>query len=110
MSDHIGFLFFFNDTATTEIYTLSLHDALPIYPVQKQVFAFMPWILMVLMAPFAAGLQLYWTVNNIISIGQQKLLYARHPVLKTQAAAPEPAAPAAPPPPPAPKGRRPKAR
>src|SRR6266481_9672415 len=25
-----GFLFFFNDTATTEIYTLSLHDALPI--------------------------------------------------------------------------------
>src|SRR6266851_302006 len=27
------FLFFFNDTATTEIYTLSLHDALPIYEV-----------------------------------------------------------------------------
>src|SRR5438445_5219825 len=25
------FLFFFNDTATTDIYTLSLHDALPIY-------------------------------------------------------------------------------
>ena len=29
--DYRGFLcFFFNDTATTEIYTLSLHDALPI--------------------------------------------------------------------------------
>src|SRR2546427_12050048 len=28
------FFFFFNDTATTEIYTLSLHDALPIYPDQ----------------------------------------------------------------------------
>src|SRR2546422_5132480 len=27
----VSFLFFFNDTATTEIYTLSLHDALPIY-------------------------------------------------------------------------------
>src|SRR5216683_7406491 len=26
------FFFFFNDTATTEIYTLSLHDALPIHP------------------------------------------------------------------------------
>src|SRR3712207_7344901 len=26
--------FFFNDTATTEIYTLSLHDALPIYQLQ----------------------------------------------------------------------------
>ena len=25
------FFFFFNDTATTEIYTLSLHDALPIW-------------------------------------------------------------------------------
>src|SRR5688572_31958008 len=28
------FFFFFNDTATTEIYTLSLHDALPISPSQ----------------------------------------------------------------------------
>src|SRR2546429_5641465 len=27
---HSSFFFFFNDTATTEIYTLSLHDALPI--------------------------------------------------------------------------------
>src|SRR2546427_7960052 len=32
------YFFFFNDTATTEIYTLSLHDALPIYakPVERQ--------------------------------------------------------------------------
>src|SRR3712207_9216829 len=29
--------FFFNDTATTEIYTLSLHDALPIWIVQKNL-------------------------------------------------------------------------
>src|SRR3712207_7385904 len=29
---HVLRFFFFNDTATTEIYTLSLHDALPIYP------------------------------------------------------------------------------
>src|SRR2546430_17025265 len=28
----MGTNFFFNDTATTEIYTLSLHDALPILP------------------------------------------------------------------------------
>src|SRR5256885_5167487 len=28
--------FFFNDTATTEIYTLSLHDALPIFDVSIQ--------------------------------------------------------------------------
>ena len=30
LSGEISFCFFFNDTATTEIYTLSLHDALPI--------------------------------------------------------------------------------
>src|SRR2546430_4343796 len=29
------FFFFFNDTATTEIYTLSLHDALPIYETEQ---------------------------------------------------------------------------
>src|SRR2546422_6250217 len=28
------FFFFFNDTATTEIYTLSLHDALPIFELE----------------------------------------------------------------------------
>src|SRR5256886_15165981 len=30
------FFFFFNDTATTEIYTLSLHDALPIYIIARR--------------------------------------------------------------------------
>src|SRR5690349_23380784 len=38
------FFFFFNDTATTEIYTLSLHDALPIFqrskpPSSQHIFA-----------------------------------------------------------------------
>src|SRR2546427_8000615 len=31
----ILYFFFFNDTATTEIYTLSLHDALPISSIRK---------------------------------------------------------------------------
>src|SRR5258705_13843701 len=30
-NQRVIYIFFFNDTATTEIYTLSLHDALPIY-------------------------------------------------------------------------------
>src|SRR6266705_2637657 len=30
-------IFFFNDTATTEIYTLSLHDALPIWPLARAI-------------------------------------------------------------------------
>src|SRR5689334_23593629 len=38
-----SFFFFFNDTATTEIYTLSLHDALPICgPADQQLRARRP--------------------------------------------------------------------
>jgi YidC/Oxa1 family membrane protein insertase len=57
----------------------------PMDEVQKQVFAVMPWFLMFIMAPFAAGLQLYWVVSNVISIAQQKWLYSKHPILKQQA-------------------------
>src|SRR5256886_4005921 len=35
----VFFFFFFNDTATTEIYTLSLHDALPIFELSFAVGA-----------------------------------------------------------------------
>jgi YidC/Oxa1 family membrane protein insertase len=54
----------------------------PTDPVQQQVFSIMPWIMMFLMAPFAAGLQLYWVVNNLLTIAQQKWLYSRHPGMK----------------------------
>src|SRR5690349_24791715 len=39
-SSFSSFFFFFNDTATTEIYTLSLHDALPIFKPQVDQFIF----------------------------------------------------------------------
>jgi len=58
----------------------------PMDPVQQQVFSIMPWMLMFVMAPFAAGLQLYWSVSNILTIAQQKWLYSRHPQLKEQIA------------------------
>ena len=51
----------------------------PADPVQKQVFALMPWVLMFVMAPFAAGLVVYWITNNILTILQQKWLYSRYP-------------------------------
>jgi YidC/Oxa1 family membrane protein insertase len=54
----------------------------PMDDAQKQVFAIMPWVLMFVMAPFAAGLQLYWVVSNVLTILQQKWLYGRHPGLK----------------------------
>jgi YidC/Oxa1 family membrane protein insertase len=58
----------------------------PMDEMQKQVFSLMPWIFMFVMAPFAAGLQLYWTVSNLLTIAQQKWLYSRHPGLKNAAA------------------------
>ncbi|MDB5684316.1 MAG: rane protein insertase, partial [Sphingomonas bacterium] len=54
----------------------------PMDEMQKQIFGFMPWIFMFVMAPFAAGLQLYWTVSNLLTIAQQKWLYSRPPGLK----------------------------
>ena len=54
----------------------------PMDEAQKQVFSIMPWVLMFVMAPFAAGLQLYWVVSNTLTILQQKWLYSRHPHMK----------------------------
>ncbi|MBA4047149.1 MAG: membrane protein insertase YidC [Sphingomonas sp.] len=51
----------------------------PMDEAQKQVFAIMPWMLMFVMAPFAVGLQLYWITSNVLTILQQRVLYARHP-------------------------------
>ena len=59
----------------------------PTDPVQQQVFALMPWMLMFVMAPFAAGLLLYWITNNILTIAQQRLLYSRFPEMKQAMAA-----------------------
>ena len=44
-------------------------------PVQQQMFAIMPWVMMFVMAPFAAGLQLYWVTSNMLTIVQQRWLY-----------------------------------
>ena len=54
-------------------------------PIQQQVFAIMPWMMMFIMAPFAAGLLIYWITSNILTIAQQKFLYSRHPQLVAQA-------------------------
>ncbi|MBA2772147.1 MAG: membrane protein insertase YidC, partial [Sphingomonas sp.] len=46
-------------------------------PVQQQIFAWMPWVMMVILAPFAAGLVLYWVTSNVLTIAQQWWLYRR---------------------------------
>jgi YidC/Oxa1 family membrane protein insertase len=50
----------------------------PTDPVQKQVFGLMPWMMMFVFAPFAAGLQLYYVVSNTLGLIQQKWLYMRY--------------------------------
>jgi YidC/Oxa1 family membrane protein insertase len=54
-------------------------------PAQQQVMALMPWMMMFVMAPFAAGLLIYWITSNVLTIAQQKYLYSKHPQLKAQA-------------------------
>ena len=43
-------------------------------PVQARIFAWMPVIFTFLLATFPAGLVIYWTINNLLSIGQQWLI------------------------------------
>ena len=47
-------------------------------PAQQQIFAIMPWMMIFIFAPFAAGLQLYWITNNILTIAQQYWLYRKY--------------------------------
>jgi YidC/Oxa1 family membrane protein insertase len=59
----------------------------PMDDIQKQIFSIMPWVMMFAMAPFAAGLQLYWVVSNILGIVQQKYLYSKYDAEKIAAKA-----------------------
>ena len=43
-------------------------------PVQARIFAWMPVVFTFLLATFPAGLVIYWTWNNLLSIGQQWLI------------------------------------
>ena len=43
----------------------------PADPTQAKIFAFLPFVFTFILAGFAAGLVLYWSVNNILSIAQQ---------------------------------------
>jgi YidC/Oxa1 family membrane protein insertase len=74
----------------------------PMDPMQQKIFAWMPWILMFIMAPFAAGFQVYWVTNNLISILQiwflNRKLGINNPPPAVALAAPAPV-PDGPPPP-----------
>ncbi len=60
----------------TQWLTMKLNPQ-PMDPTQQAIFSIMPWMLVFVMAPFAAGLQLYWMTNNLLTIAQQSWLYRR---------------------------------
>jgi len=43
-------------------------------PIQAKIFMFFPIFLTIILAPFPAGLVVYWTVNNILTITQQWII------------------------------------
>jgi YidC/Oxa1 family membrane protein insertase len=65
-------------------------------PVQARIFQFLPIIFTFMLGRFPAGLVIYWTVNNTLSITQQYLIMRSMGVPVGAAAAPTPA-PATPP-------------
>ena len=56
-------------------------------PMQQKIFKFLPFIFLIFLYNFASGLVLYWTVQNILTIIQQKIINSRpDEPLKTVAA------------------------
>src|ERR1700759_5506710 len=60
----------------------------PADPVQARVFQFLPILFTFMMAPFSAGLVIYWAWSNTLSIAQQYTIMRRHgaPIGKAAAA------------------------
>jgi YidC/Oxa1 family membrane protein insertase len=78
-------------------------------PIQAKIFAWMPLIFTFMLASFPAGLVIYWTWNNLLSIAQQYYIMRTDKKRQARAAAaPAPAKPAAAiaAPKPAPKGKK----
>jgi YidC/Oxa1 family membrane protein insertase len=52
-------------------------------PIQAKIFMFFPIFLTIILAPFPAGLVIYWTVNNILTMAQQVFIMKRTSVKTT---------------------------
>ncbi len=53
-------------------------------PIQAKIFMFFPLFLTIILAPFASGLVLYWTANNILTMAQQVVIMRRTTVRTVQ--------------------------
>ena len=59
------------------MYLQQLLNPQPADPIQAKIFKFMPLFFTFLLAPFAAGLVVYWTWNNVLSMAQQWVIMKR---------------------------------
>ena len=59
------------------MYFQQLLNPQPADPVQAKIFLFMPLFFTFLLGSFPAGLVIYWTWNNILSVTQQYLIMKR---------------------------------
>ena len=55
----------------------------PTDPMQAKIFMFFPLFLTVILAPFPAGLVIYWTVNNVLTMAQQVFIMKRTTIKTT---------------------------
>ncbi len=55
----------------------------PTDPMQAKIFMFFPLFLTIILAPFPAGLVIYWTVNNILTMAQQLFIMKRTSIKTT---------------------------
>jgi len=55
----------------------------PTDPIQAKIFLFFPLFLTVILAPFPAGLVIYWTINNVLTMAQQIFIMKRTTVKTT---------------------------
>ena len=53
-------------------------------PVQAKIFMFFPLFLTIILAPFPAGLVVYWTINNVLTMAQQYIIMKRTTVKTAQ--------------------------
>jgi YidC/Oxa1 family membrane protein insertase len=60
--------------------TMAAQQALnppPPDPIQAKIFAFLPFVFTIILAPFAAGLVIYWAWNNFLTVLQQYVIMRR---------------------------------
>ena len=64
----------------TQWLTIRMNPMTGVDPTQQQIMSLMPWFMIFVFAPFAAGLQLYYVMNNLLTLAQQSWFNKMHPV------------------------------